>query len=82
MDNTQQLLTNFIANEFLDDESKSLSMNENLIEAGVIDSLAIMLLIKYIENQFSISVEVEDVTEKNFESVIAISNLIEMRSEK
>lgn len=82
MDNTQQLLSEFIANEFLGDESKSLSGDENLIEAGVVDSLAILMLINYIEGQFSVTIQPEDVVVENFESVAAITRLIHMRNGK
>jgi acyl carrier protein len=82
LDNTQQLLSEFIANEFLGDQPKSLSGEENLIEAGVVDSLAILMLINYIEGQFSVTIEPEDVVMENFESVAAITRLINMRNVK
>ena len=80
MDNTQQLLNDFIVSEFLNDKPGTITVNDNLIEDGVIDSLAILMLIKYIEEQFSITIEPDDVTLDNFESVATITRLIEKRS--
>lgn len=80
LDNTQQLLNDFIVREFLNDKPRTITASDNLIEDGVIDSLAILMLIKYIEDQFSVSIEPDDVTIENFESVATISRLIEKRT--
>ncbi len=82
MDNTEQLIRDFIASEFLRDEPRTLSIDDNLIEEGIVDSLAILMLIKYIEGQFSVEIEPEDVSLENFESVAAISRLIQKRNGK
>jgi len=82
LDNTEQLLNEYIANEFLRDDPRALSNNENLIEEGIVDSLAMLMLIKFIEGQFSVMIEPEDVSLENFESVEAISRLIHQRTSK
>ncbi|MFZ0544606.1 MAG: acyl carrier protein [Candidatus Promineifilaceae bacterium] len=80
MDNIEQQLKDFISQEFLGDKPGTVSASDNLIEDGIIDSLAILMLIKYIEDQFSVTIEPEDVTLDNFESVGTISRLIEKRN--
>jgi acyl carrier protein len=46
---------------------------DNLITTGVIDSLAVMQLVAFIEESFSIKVKDEDIVPENFESIEAIS---------
>jgi acyl carrier protein len=82
LDNTKQLLNDFIVSEFLHDEPRDIAVNDNLIEDGVIDSLAILILIKFIEDRFSVSVDAEDIVLDNFESVEAISRLIDTKRGK
>jgi acyl carrier protein len=80
VNNTQELLKEFIAREFLHDKPVSTLNGQNLVEEGIIDSLAILMLINYIENQFSVMIQPEDVVLENFETIEAISRLIEQRS--
>jgi acyl carrier protein len=82
LDNTKQLLNDFIVDKFLNDELRTIAVNDNLIEDGVIDSLAILILIKFIEEQFSVFIEPEDIILENFESVATISRLITEKTAK
>lgn len=53
-----------------------ISDNENLLESGIIDSLGLIRLIEYLENNFSVNIPDEDVLAENFESMSAIVELI------
>lgn len=50
--------------------------HSNLIEDEVIDSLGIMSLVVFIEEQWSVEIQPEEVTLRNFESLRAIQSLI------
>jgi len=50
---------------------------DNIIEAGIIDSLGIMQLVEFIENKFSLKVKDEDIIPDNFESIETISSFVE-----
>ena len=53
----KQVIKNFIQSELVKDRANdSLKDDDNLIEAGVIDSLGIMKLLVYLEETFSINV--------------------------
>jgi acyl carrier protein len=54
----------------------SVNDQDNLITTGVIDSLAVMQLVAFIEESFSIKVKDEDIVPENFESIEAISVFI------
>ena len=45
--------------------------------AGIIDSLAILGLIGFIEPEFSIEISASDVTDENFATIGTIANLVE-----
>ena len=44
--------------------------------AGVLDSLAVLGLIGYIEPEFSVQVTASDLTDENFESIFTIASLV------
>ena len=75
MDSTVQRLREFIVREFkpeipLDEDSL-------LIEQGIIDSLAVFTLIGFMEEQFGIKIDPEDVTLDNCSTIRAINELVE-----
>ncbi len=53
-----------------------LEFEDNLFEKGALDSMGIISLMTHIENEFKVSVDPEELTEDNFETVAAISKLI------
>jgi methoxymalonate biosynthesis acyl carrier protein len=59
-----------------------LGETDNLIENGVMDSLAIMKLILFLEDEFEIKIADEDLALENFTSVESIYNLAEKKRAK
>ena len=47
-----------------------------VIELGLIDSFGIMDLISYLDENFGVEIEAEDMEQKNFESITAIEHFI------
>lgn len=78
MSNVEQMIKEYIAQEFLHDKP-SVMLEGNLIEEGVVDSLGIMTLIAYIEKELGARIKPEDVVVENFESVAAIARLVRQR---
>lgn len=56
---------------------RELSNEESLLAGGVLDSLAVVKLVTYVENEFDVEVPDSDFDPDNFESVAAITELIE-----
>lgn len=79
MNNIEENIKAFIVKEFLHGDSGQ-SLDGNLIHAGIIDSLGILTLINFLEQQFKAAIEPEDVVLENFESIQAIRNLVQMRT--
>jgi acyl carrier protein len=48
----------------------------DLIQEGLIDSMGVMKLIVFLEKQFHIEIELEEITAENFETLGLISNLV------
>ena len=53
--------------------------DDDLIDAGVIDSLGIFQLVAFLEENFGIAIGDEEITPENFGSVRAIERLVAAR---
>ena len=56
---------------------REITEDESLLEAGILDSLAIVKLVAYVEDEFDMEIPDADFDPDNFESVTAITRLIE-----
>jgi acyl carrier protein len=72
-------LSDFIKQEILHGRSAALDEEQDLLNAGIIDSLGILRLVSFIEEQFGVQVPDEDVVFENFQSIRAMSNYIAQR---
>ena len=70
-------LTEFIKKEVMRNENASLSDDQDLLSSGILDSLAILQVVAFIDEQFGIQVPDEDVVFENFQSVNALTGYLE-----
>jgi acyl carrier protein len=49
---------------------------DNLFEKGALDSFGVVEFLNFLESEFSAQIPIEDITEANFSTVEAISELI------
>ena len=73
-------LTEFVKNEVMRNKNAKLDEDEDLLSAGILDSLAILQLVAYIEDQFGIKIPDEDVVFENFQSINALNAYLEKYS--
>ncbi len=67
----------FIRTEILfEDVSVDLASDRNLISSGILDSLALLRLIEFIESTFNISLSEEDIDANKFQSIGRIKELV------
>lgn len=64
--------------EFLTKEYPSIDFtNESLIDNGILDSLILVEIISALSMEFGVVIPYEEIIPENFNSVIAISDMIE-----
>jgi acyl carrier protein len=77
---TEEIILNFIREELLrGDGQVSLEPNASLISTGILDSLALLKLLLFIEERFSLKVNDGEVNPRNFETVDRIMAFIESK---
>jgi acyl carrier protein len=72
-------IKNFIRTELIYDDEKDFDENTNLIERGIVDSMSLVRLISFIEENYGIQVQDEDIVPENFSSLKKISSFIAER---
>ena len=75
MDDIEQKIKDYSLSEFLPDELL-LDSDLPLIQQGIVDSLGILQLVSFIEEEFNIKIAPEDVVLKNFAMVNEIKKLV------
>lgn len=74
----ESTIEKFIVNELIfGAEGTKLDPDQSLISSGVIDSLAILRLITFIEETFGVVVDDEEVVAENFETVNVIKAFVQ-----
>ena len=69
----------YIEDEFVHDGDIEIDDEVNLLEEEVIDSLGIFTLVAFIEQKFGVAIDAEEVKLDNFETLPAITKLIESK---
>lgn len=70
------ILENFL---FTDDQSE-LNNEDSFMDQGIIDSTAILELLFFLEEEFSIKVEAEEMIPDNLDSINKVTRFIESKS--
>jgi acyl carrier protein len=77
MDETQSKVKEFLSRFFKNHE---LQPDEDIFALGFVNSLLAMQLVAFVEKEFAIRVEDEDLDLDNFRSISAISRLVAKKS--
>lgn len=75
MQKTQEMIMNYIKENFIAGRSSKIELTPeiSLLESGIMDSTGILELVLFLEEQFSIKIEDEEIVPENLDSV---ANLI------
>ncbi len=73
---TQTILMDYIKKELVKGRHIDITPADDLLGAGIIDSLGILQLVAFIEDRFNFQVPDEDVVYENFFSVDALANYL------
>ena len=60
---------------------KTLTPDEDLLEQGIIDSLGLMKLIAFMEEEFNINIMDEEIVPENFQSLNCMVTLVEKQTQ-
>ena len=74
-------IKNYIQTEILHGRNVSLKEDEDLLSAGIIDSLSILKLVAFVEERFNISIPDEDVVFDNFSSINALAEYLQQHGQ-
>ena len=78
--NKQEAIARFVTEErLLGQEDLDLKSDDNLLTSGLVDSLSIMRLVAFIEEEFATEVPPEDITIENFLTIQHILDYLETR---
>ena len=81
MNTVSDRIRHFIVHDimFKDDDSE-IGTDDSLLEKGIIDSTGIIQLVTFLEKEFNIKIENQDLLPENFESINSITALVKKRS--
>ena len=71
----QFILTKLIPNS----QNMDVDYDTNLLRSGLVDSMALMTLVNFIEGEFDVKIPFTDFTITNFQSINAMTSYIENR---
>jgi acyl carrier protein len=75
-DDIKAKIRRFIATEIARDRSEASLENDSLVESGIIDSVAIMKLVRFIEDEFQVAITDTELLPENFDTLEAIATLL------
>jgi acyl carrier protein len=70
------ILAGFIKNEIMRNRNARLKDDEDLLSAGILDSLGILQLVAYIDKTFNLQIPDEDVIYENFQSINSLESYL------
>nr|WP_319398894.1 acyl carrier protein [uncultured Carboxylicivirga sp.] len=73
----QAALIAFLCRQFMVDE-EDIELEESLVDTGIIDSMGLIEIASYIENEYSFKVTEEMMNRSNFGSVVKIVDFISL----
>lgn len=80
MSSNIELVKMYIQNQILSKPDTHISDDDDLLLSGILDSISVMKLVAYIENEFKITVPAEDVVLEHFGSLTVIDQYINTRT--
>ncbi|RMG67764.1 MAG: acyl carrier protein [Calditrichaeota bacterium] len=72
----EQRIREFLYEDSLKETFENLTEQDSLLELGIIDSVKMIELVSFIEQQFGIQVDEEDLIPENFDNIAAMTRYI------
>ncbi len=78
----QDIIKDFIINNFLFGEDNGFNGDTSFLEAGIVDSMGILELISFLEETFNIKIEDDELIPQNLDSLNNIVNFLKKKRVK
>lgn len=78
---TSEKIRQFVFDKFPKCKQEDFKDDESLIDSGVVDSLGMLDLVTFVEEDFGIVVQDVELTPENFESIAALSKFVDAKQE-
>ena len=82
MSDPKTQIREFIIENFLFGNSDGLNDDSSFLEEGIIDSTGVLELITFLEQEFSIKVDDEELIPENLDSINNISEFLKIKTQK
>lgn len=78
---TRTILQRYISDELLNGRVE-VAVEDDLLGGGIVDSVAMMWLVTFIEETFEVNIPLEDVTIQNFRTIETIAHYVKQRKDR
>ena len=75
--NSTSRIRQFVLQTFPLARKRNISDNTDLLESGIIDSLGVLDLVAFLQQEFAVAVDDGDLTPENFKSIEAMAQFVE-----
>jgi len=75
-DEIKDIVLKYVIEEYLEDESETITYDTPLISGGIVDSFSMVSLKRFLENKYKISIPDEKASPEAFDSVNKITDLV------
>ena len=82
MSETKENIRAFVVENFLFGSDENLENNTSFLDEGIIDSTGILELVSFLEEEFSIIVEDEELIPENLDSISKIAEYVQRKQEQ
>jgi acyl carrier protein len=72
-------LQQFIVERFLKGRSQSVAVDDSLLDGNLMDSMGILEIVDFIESEFGIIVDGEDLLPDNFQTIATLANFVKSK---
>lgn len=76
MDEMQEVVLEYVIEEYVEDEDEELGVDTPLISGGIVDSFSMVSLKRFLENKYNISIPDDKATPEAFDTVNKICALV------
>ena len=74
-----EIIRSYIVENFLFGDGSGLEDDSSFLEEGILDSTSALELVGFIEKEFSITVDDEEVIPENLDSIISVVNFLKKK---